>query len=154
LPAAPAVQTLDQLAVIILSHTALGGSTMTKRVEQVDKLVGQNIRIFRKAKGISQTELGSAIGVTFQQVQKYENGANRVGSSRLAKIAKTLNTPINSLFDNSAKSADGPVAGPMVTDLLIAPYAVKMLRAFAKLPSDRLRRSILALTEALAKSSA
>jgi transcriptional regulator with XRE-family HTH domain len=90
--------------------------------------------------------------VTFQQVQKYENGVNRVSSSRLAMIAKTLDTPVSSLFDNSAKGADGPVSGPMVTDLLIASYAVKMLRAFAKLPSDSLRRSILALTETLAKS--
>ena len=63
---------------------------MSKRIEQVDKVVGQNIRIFRNAKGISQTELGSEIGVTFQQVQKYETGINRVGSSRLAKIAKVL----------------------------------------------------------------
>jgi transcriptional regulator with XRE-family HTH domain len=127
---------------------------VAKRVEQVDKVVGQNIRIFRSAKGMSQTELGDAIGVTFQQVQKYENGVNRVSSSRIAKIAKTLDTPVSSLFDNSAKSADGPVSGPMVTDLLIAPYAVKMLRVFAKLPSDGLRRSILALTETLAKNPA
>ena len=126
---------------------------MAKRVEQVDRVVGQNIRIFRSAKGMSQTELGDAIGVTFQQVQKYEKGANRVGSSRLAMIAKALSIPVSSLFDNSAKGADGPVSGPIVTDLLIAPYAVKMLRAFAKLPSNNLRRSILALTETLAKSS-
>jgi transcriptional regulator with XRE-family HTH domain len=124
---------------------------LSKRIEQVDKVVGQNIRIFRNAKGISQTELGSEIGVTFQQVQKYENGVNRVGSSRLAKIAKVLNTPISSFFGNSAKSGDGPVSGPIVTDLLITPHAVQMLRAFAKLPSDGLRRSVLALTQTLAK---
>ena len=58
---------------------------MAKRIEPVDKLVGQNIRIFRMAKGISQTELGNAVGVTFQQIQKYEKGANRVGSSRLVE---------------------------------------------------------------------
>src|SRR5271165_4363752 len=93
---------------------------MAKRIEPVDKLVGQNIRIFRNAKGISQTELGNAVGVTFQQIQKYENGVNRVSSSRLAKIAKVLSTPISSLFDNSAKSAEGLVSGPIVTDLLIS----------------------------------
>ncbi|HLH95658.1 MAG TPA: helix-turn-helix transcriptional regulator [Xanthobacteraceae bacterium] len=125
---------------------------MAKKVEPVDKVVGQNIRIFRSAKGISQSELGKAIGVTFQQVQKYESGANRVGSSRLAKIAKALNTPISSLFDNSATSLEGRVSGSMVTDLLITPDAVRMLRAFAKLPNDHLRRSILALTETLAKN--
>lgn len=125
---------------------------VTKRAEPLDKLVGQNIRIFRNAKRISQTELGDAAGVSFQQIQKYENGANRVGSSRLAKIAKALDTPISSFFDNSAKSADGPVSGPIVTDLLISPYAVRMLTAFAKLPGDTLRRSIVAITETIAKS--
>src|SRR5579871_6767012 len=82
---------------------------MAKRIEPVDKLVGQNIRIFRTAKGISQTELGNSVGVTFQQIQKYEKGANRVGSSRLAKIGAVLKVPISAFFDNSAASADGPV---------------------------------------------
>jgi transcriptional regulator with XRE-family HTH domain len=119
---------------------------MVKRIEPVDKLVGQNIRIFRTAKGISQTELGNSVGVTFQQIQKYEKGANRVGSSRLAKIAGVLKVPVSHFFDNSASGSDGPVSGPVVTDLLISPYAVQMLKAFAKLPSDKLRRSIVVLT--------
>jgi transcriptional regulator with XRE-family HTH domain len=123
-----------------------------KRVEPLDRQVGQNIRIFRMAKGISQTELGKSVGVTFQQVQKYEKGANRVGSSRLAKIAAILKVPISNLFDNSASGRDGPVSGPVVTDLLISAYAVQMLKAFAKLPSDKLRRSIVVLTESIAKS--
>jgi len=125
---------------------------MAKRIEPVDKLVGQNIRIFRTAKGISQTELGNAVGVTFQQIQKYEKGANRVGSSLLAKIAAVLKVPVSHFFDNSASGSDGPVSGPVVTDLLISPYAVQMLKAFAKLPSDKLRRSIVVLTESIAKS--
>ena len=125
---------------------------MAKRIEPVDKLVGQNIRIFRMAKGISQTELGNSVGVTFQQIQKYEKGANRVGSSRLAKIAVILKVPISNFFDNAASGSDGPVAGPVVTDLLISPYAVQMLKAFAKLPSDKLRRSLVVLAESIAKS--
>jgi transcriptional regulator with XRE-family HTH domain len=125
---------------------------MAKKIEPVDKLVGQNIRIFRMAKGISQTELGNSVGVTFQQIQKYEKGANRVGSSRLAKIAVILKAPISCFFDNSASGSDGPVAGPVVTDLLISPYAVQMLKAFAKLPNDKLRRSLVVLTESIAKS--
>ena len=105
-------------------------------IDSVDKLVGQNIRIFRTAKGISQTELGSAVGVTVQQIQKYENGVNRVGSSRLFKIAQALEIPIGRFFDNAATASDAPVAGPVVTDLLNSPYAVQMLKAFARLPSD------------------
>jgi len=125
---------------------------MSKRIEPVDKLVGQNIRIFRMAKGISQTELGNSVGVTFQQIQKYEKGANRVGSSRLAKIAAILKVPISNFFDNSASGSDGPVAGAVVTDLLISPYAVQMLKAFAKLPRDKLRRSLVVLAESIARS--
>jgi transcriptional regulator with XRE-family HTH domain len=88
--------------------------------------------------------------VTFQQIQKYEKGANRVGSSRLAKIAAILKVPISNFFDNSAASSDGVVSGPVVTDLLISPYAVQMLKAFSKLPNDKLRRSLVVLTESIA----
>ena len=124
---------------------------MAKRVEPVDRLVGQNIRIFRTAKGISQTVLGNSVGVTFQQIQKYENGANRVGSSRLARISAVLGVPISRFFDNSATAADGPVAGPVVTDLLTSPYAVQMLKAFASLPNDRMRRSLVVLAETISE---
>ena len=123
---------------------------MSKRVGPIDELVGRNIRIFRKAKGLSQARLGSLIGVTFQQIQKYEKGANRIGPSRLAKIAKALEVPIGRLFDASASSSDGPVDGEIVTDLLITPYAVQMLKAFAEIRNDHLSRNIAELTESLA----
>ena len=122
-------------------------------IDSVDKLVGQNIRIFRTANGISQTELGNAVGVTFQQIQKYEKGTNRVGSSRLAKIAAVLEVPISRFFDNRAMASDGPVAGPVVTDLLISPYAVQMLKAFSSLPSDRMRRSLVILAQTISEQS-
>jgi transcriptional regulator with XRE-family HTH domain len=131
-----------------------GNFVVAGRVEEIDRLVGQNIRTLRAARGVSQAALGEAAGVTFQQIQKYENGSNRISSSRLAKIAAALDTPIVSFFDISAKAADGPVVGPMVTDLLVTPHAVRMLRAFAKLPNDALRRSITAFTEAIANGRA
>jgi transcriptional regulator with XRE-family HTH domain len=124
---------------------------MPKRAGPIDELVGMNIRIFRKAKGLSQARLGSLIGVTFQQIQKYEKGANRIGPSRLAKIAKALEVPIGRLFDTSASSSDGPVDGEIVTDLLITPYAVQMLKAFAEIRNDHLSRNIAELTESLAE---
>ena len=124
---------------------------MPKRAGPIDELVGMNIRIFRKAKGLSQARLGSLIGVTFQQIQKYENGVNRIGPSRLAKIAKALEVPISRLFDTSASSSDGPVDGEIVTDLLITPYAVQMLKAFAEIRNDQLCRNIAELTESLAE---
>src|SRR5258708_12298781 len=98
---------------------------MAKRIEPVDKLVGQNIRIFRTAKGISQTELGNSVGVTFQQIQKYEKGANRVGSSRLAKIAVVLQVPVSHFFDNSASATDPPPPRPLAPNLLTPPQPLQ-----------------------------
>jgi transcriptional regulator with XRE-family HTH domain len=126
---------------------------MLKTIEPVDKLVGQNIRIFRTAKGVSQTELGALVGVTFQQIQKYEKGVNRVGSSRLAKIAQILEVPVGQFFDGAISGGDGTLSGTVMTELLTAPYAVQLLKAFAKVPSDKLRRSLVTLAESLAEHS-
>jgi transcriptional regulator with XRE-family HTH domain len=118
---------------------------MPKPVNSVDKLVGQNIRIFREATGISQTRLGEAIGVSLQQIQKYEKGANRVSASRLQQIADMLEVPVAKLFNSVGPDQESRADGAMITDLLVVPYAVDMLRAFANLPNDKVRRSLLAL---------
>lgn len=124
---------------------------MTKSINPVDRAVGQNVQIFRIAKGISQTELGNAIGVTFQQVQKYEKGLNRIGSGRLSQIADVLGVPVSRLFDNVAEGASGSMAGPLVTGLLIGPYAIPMLQAFSKITDNDIRRRLLSLTECIAE---
>lgn len=126
---------------------------MAKRIEPVDRLVGSNIRIFRTAKGMSQTALGDSLGVTFQQIQKYEKGVNRVGSSRLQKIAEVLDVPVNRLFDNAITHLEKPVPNQVVTDLLALPYSVQLLKAFARLPNDRLRRTLAHLAESIAEST-
>lgn len=124
---------------------------MPKRQDPVDVQVGKNIRIFRTAKGYSQTQLGKALGVTFQQVQKYEKGLNRVGSSRLAKLSKILGVPINRLFADGLESGNGmETSSEIVTDLLIKPYAIRMLRALANIPDQKTRRSLVILTETIA----
>jgi len=74
----------------------------------VDAVVGENIRMARLTAGLSQTELGEACGITFQQIQKYEKGANRVGGSRLMQIAETLNVPAATLLPSSQKHAVAP----------------------------------------------
>jgi transcriptional regulator with XRE-family HTH domain len=74
----------------------------------VDAVVGENIRMARLAAGLSQTELGKACGVTFQQIQKYEKGSNRVGGSRLMQIAEALKVPAASLLPASQKHAIAP----------------------------------------------
>ena len=70
-----------------------------RRDDVVDVLVGRNIRILRKQRRMSQTDLANKIGVTFQQVQKYENGTNRIASGRLFQIAKLLDVPVQALFE-------------------------------------------------------
>ncbi|MFZ0423964.1 MAG: helix-turn-helix transcriptional regulator [Xanthobacteraceae bacterium] len=115
----------------------------------MDRLIGQKIQIFRKAKGMSQGELGAPLGVTFQQVQKYESGANRVGSARLVEIARVLEVPILKFFgDKKAKSESG--GKKTVTDLLSESYAVEMLQAFAKIKNVDVRRKIVKLAAAIA----
>src|ERR1043166_9354483 len=78
-----------------------GEDPMPKRPLPVDALVGRNIRICRLQRGLTQTELGHHLDVTFQQIQKYENGATRVGASRLTQIADALSVPLATLFDGS-----------------------------------------------------
>src|ERR1051326_4676085 len=78
-------------------------------------LVGQNIRICRMQRKLSQTDVGDQIGVTFQQIQKYENGTNRVGASRLVQIAEMLGVSLTTLFDGNPSSPLG-IAGVLAAD--------------------------------------
>src|SRR2546430_10324016 len=121
-----------------------------KQPDSIDKLVGRNIRIQRLAKGLSQTELANQLGVTFQQVQKYEKGVNRVGAGRLTKIANALQVPVTNLLgmDDSIggkrKGHDEP-SSPL--KLLTVPGALRLLRAYGKLTDGKMRRSILQMVE-------
>lgn len=124
-------------------------SDQPKRVTQQDRAVGQRIQVLRKSKGLSQTALGRAIGVTLQQVQKYENGSNRVGAGRLSEIARVLEVPISALF----AEGDGDFAQQQgeVFDFLCIPGAVGLLRAFSAIEDNRLRREVLALVRSAAR---
>lgn len=102
---------------------------------------------------MSQTTLGEAAGVTFQQIQKYENGTNRVGSSRLVKIASALQVPVARLFDNAVQTADGRLSGALVTDLLAVPHAIALLEAFGRISDDRVRRAIVSLVGSIVDQS-
>ena len=122
----------------------------------VDEHVGDRIRVRRTLLGMSQEKLGEAVGVTFQQVQKYEMGANRVSASRLVQFAKILNVPAPYFFDNVPADAaaharrlsdDGkavPAAMPTSRESL------KLIRAYYGIPNTALREIVLGLIEALA----
>jgi transcriptional regulator with XRE-family HTH domain len=106
-----------------------------RRSTATDVAVGQRIRAFRKAAGLSQTELGSQIGVTFQQVQKYENGTNRVGAGRLTQIAIALAAPISDFFgDRVGKPVKRPSTASSLDQLMTEPRAYKLLEAFSRIP--------------------
>jgi transcriptional regulator with XRE-family HTH domain len=122
---------------------------MSRERTHVDELVGQNVRIHRLDAGLSQTELRKRIGVTFQQVQKYENGANRVGSGRLFKIAGVLNVPVSMLFAGADQVDPKHIGGSPIA-LLAEPYALRLLQAFAQIEDAELQKSLVEMAEGFA----
>ena len=124
---------------------------MSRKPLPVDVVVGRNIRVCRLQRGLSQTELGRQIGVTFQQVQKYEQGTNRVGASRLAAIARVLGVPLVRLFEGSA-AAVGKGPDQPATSLLAHPHALRLTKAFHRIARTKARLAIVHLIEAVGDS--
>ncbi len=124
---------------------------MVKRSNPVDVAVGRNIRLNRIARGISQTELGNRIGVTFQQVQKYEKGTNRVGASRLNMISKALDVSLARLFDGIESNRSNKNADASPAMLIGEPQAFRLATAFSAISDSGLRRDIVQLVERIAK---
>jgi transcriptional regulator with XRE-family HTH domain len=120
----------------------------TRKPDPVDIEVGQRIKIQRLAAGLSQTELAESIGVTFQQVQKYEKGMNRVGAGRLTQIARGLKIPVNTFFEGHEKAGQQGGASPL--SLITHPHAFRLLQAYSTLTDGELRRSIVELVERVA----
>jgi transcriptional regulator with XRE-family HTH domain len=112
-----------------------------------DVLVGANIRFLRNAAHMSQIDLGEHLGVTFQQVQKYEKGTNRVGAGRIITLATVLNVPITRFFDG-AKTPKNRRPPPQ---LLGKRDAFRLAEAFEKITSPRQRQSIVALVQTLSE---
>ena len=121
---------------------------MAKRGLHTDIEIGHRIRLQRLARGMSQTELGQACGITFQQIQKYEKGANRVGGGRLQQIADALGVAPGVFFGNSGAGKDSSVSGE-IDELLVRPGAIQLLRHYAKIPTLQ-RKAIVRLTAVLA----
>lgn len=121
-----------------------------RRANQTDVAVGQRIRAFRKEANLSQTKLANLIGVTFQQVQKYERGTNRVGAGRLTQIASALDVPIMAFFDGLARPVDKRrLKVERLAELRAVPGAPKLLIAFSKISDDVLQADVVNLVRAL-----
>ena len=123
---------------------------MAKAATPMDALVGSRLRSRRKQLRISQERLGKEIGVSFQQVQKYENGTNRIGAGRLAEISKVLDVPVAYFFTGSsgAASADGERGDTRA--ILSEPGANELLQAYAQIGSLALRNAVVRLARDLA----
>ena len=116
--------------------------------DAVDKLVGRNIRVLRLAKELSQTELADGLGITFQQVQKYEKGTNRVGSGRLLKISAVLGVKITDFFEGTDRPHD--TARTSVFEQLAQPEAFRLVQAFSGVDRPNIRRTLVRLIEQIA----
>jgi len=127
-----------------------------KAPNPVDRYVGSRIRMRRIMLGMSQEKLGDALGLTFQQVQKYEKGTNRVGASRVQQIAQILQVPVSFLFDGGPGAnltADGLSEAPSsayVADFLATSEGLALTRAFTRISDAKLRRSIVDMVEQIA----
>ena len=121
-----------------------------KSPDATDAGVGEKIRSQRLVRRLSQTDLGKKVGITFQQIQKYEKGVNRVGAGRLQRIAEVLDVPVSFFFEGA--SGHGPEADNINEGLgfLESAAAVRVVRAFAEIKDQQIRRAIVTLLEELA----
>jgi transcriptional regulator with XRE-family HTH domain len=125
---------------------------MTKVPNDTDLLVGRRARIRRVELGLSQTALASQLGITFQQVQKYEKGVNRIGASRLQAMANVLAVPVSYFFPDAGARGDQAVKPLEFLDLLTTPGAVDLLRDFTVI--DRAaRKSLCVMARTLARAA-
>lgn len=114
-----------------------------------DREVGRRIKMRRHELGISQTTLGNAINLTFQQIQKYENCKNRISAGRLQHVAKVLKVPVAFFFDDLGGSG----GGSNISAMLDSAYSLRLLKAFVKIHDRRIQRSTVELIETIAEAT-
>ena len=127
-----------------------------KAPNPIDKHVGSRVRMRRMMLGMSQEKLGDALGLTFQQIQKYEKGTNRIGASRLQQISLILQVPVAFFFEGAPAPPGRPIGlgeapSPVyVTDFLATTDGLTLVKAFMGIQNPRLRRRIVELVEEMA----
>lgn len=128
-----------------------------KAPNPIDRHVGSRVRMRRMMMNMSQEKLGDALGLTFQQVQKYEKGTNRIGASRLQQIAHILQVPVSFFFEGAPHVPGGHVAGmgeapspAYISDFLATSDGLSLTKAFMRIKSGKLRRRIVDLVEQIA----
>lgn len=137
-----------------------GEERNSRRPNPMDAHVGSRVRIRRMLLGMSQEKLGEQLGLTFQQVQKYEKGVNRVGASRLYELSKVLGVPVQFFFEQApgnGSSIDGHAPGfaegsseGYIVDFLSTREGLELNKAFQRIKDPRVRRAIVELIRSLA----
>ncbi|MGE0751678.1 MAG: helix-turn-helix domain-containing protein [Variibacter sp.] len=128
-----------------------------KAPNPIDKHVGSRVRMRRMMLGMSQEKLGAALGLTFQQVQKYEKGTNRIGASRMAQISETLQVPVAFFYEGAPSGMGTGTPGlseaqspAYVADFLATSDGLALVKAFQQIADGKIRRRIVDLVEAIA----
>jgi transcriptional regulator with XRE-family HTH domain len=131
---------------------------MPKAPDPDDVYAGSKLRLQRRMRSMSQTELAKSLGVTFQQVQKYEKGSNRISASRLQMVSGILGVPISFFFrdtDLEPKLAeDGEIQRDSLARFISTADGLKLNRAFLAISDQKIRRSVVALVKVLAEAEA
>jgi transcriptional regulator with XRE-family HTH domain len=132
---------------------------MKKSTGSIDKEVGSRVRMRRISIGMSQEKLGDMLGLTFQQVQKYEKGTNRISVARLVDIAKILGVDIHFFFDGIKSIKNNPgfaeeESPPYMSEVMSTPEGLQLIRTFTSIKSQKVRKSIVQLVTALASQDA
>lgn len=131
-----------------------------KAPNPTDKHVGSRVRMRRMMLSMSQEKLGDALGLTFQQVQKYEKGTNRIGASRLQQISHILQVPVSFFFEGGPEQSGQPnglaeaPSPTFVSDFLATSDGLALTRAFMRIKEPKLRRRIVDLVEQIAGEDA
>lgn len=129
-----------------------------KAPNPIDIHVGSRIRLRRVLVGMSQEKLGEQLGITFQQVQKYEKGTNRVGSSRLYRISQILGVPVSFFFEDIPGQAAGDSgfqetqSERYVVDFISSAEGLQLNKAFLRISDARVRRKVVELVQAMSES--
>jgi len=120
---------------------------------KTDVYIGKRIKMQRLARGLSQTDVASRLGITFQQIQKYERGINRVGAGRLQEIANLFSVTPAFFFEDGPRHKPGQSEeASETTELLANKYNLALAQAYNKIRSRNVRRNVLELVEGLAES--
>ena len=128
-----------------------------KKPNPIDTHVGSRVRLRRMLMGMSQERLGDSMALTFQQVQKYEKGVNRIGASRLFQISKILDVPVQFFFEEAPDLAEASAAPGMaepesetfIIEFLNSREGLELNRAFSKISDAKIRKSVIDLVRAL-----